>query len=181
MKKIALRGKYGEGKFALVSDVDYEMLSKFSWYSNPGGYAMGCVEGKAISMHRLIVGLESIPKGHHVDHVNRDRLDNRRCNLRVVTPHENVLNSHGPFNPEYTPTPEDRERWRLKGAETRKARRVWREARAEKVKRVPTRRELRASAKAEKKLALEAAELLQQQARTERWEKFCESWGFSHR
>jgi hypothetical protein len=43
-----------------------------------------------IKMHRLIM---SPPDGMHVDHINGDGLDNRRENLRVVTPQLNQANS----------------------------------------------------------------------------------------
>jgi hypothetical protein len=36
--------------------------------------------------------LFEVPAGYVVDHINRDTLDNRRCNLRVVTPGVNMLN-----------------------------------------------------------------------------------------
>ena len=41
-------------------------------------------------MHRVIIS--AVP-GQIVDHINRDTLDNRRGNLRIVTARQNVLNS----------------------------------------------------------------------------------------
>lgn len=46
-------------------------------------------------MHRLLLG---VSKGEQVDHLNRDRLDNRRSNLRVASQLENVLNTGLPSN-----------------------------------------------------------------------------------
>jgi hypothetical protein len=42
-------------------------------------------------MHRTICGLER-GDGRYVDHLNHDKLDNRRANLRVVSNAENVRN-----------------------------------------------------------------------------------------
>lgn len=36
----------------------------------------------------------SIPKGKMIDHINRNKTDNRICNLRLVTPSENHINSN---------------------------------------------------------------------------------------
>ncbi len=43
-----------------------------------------------IDMHRLIM---NPPKGMEVDHINGNRLDNRRENLRIVTSQQNKMNS----------------------------------------------------------------------------------------
>lgn len=52
-------------------------------------------KGKAARLHRLImervVG-RSLLKTEQVDHINGDRCDNRRCNLRVVTSRQNNQN-----------------------------------------------------------------------------------------
>lgn len=88
MKEIKLT----KGRVALVDDGDYAEISKYSWHFKDGygqGYAVREKQvssnprrRKLIKMHRAIMGAggEDI-----VDHVNFNKLDNRRGNLRVVT------------------------------------------------------------------------------------------------
>jgi hypothetical protein len=82
------------GDYALVSEEDYEDLSRWRWRRNPGGYAQrgGTVDGKQVTvyMHRYIM---KPGEWQTVDHINRNRLDNRRSNLRVCTYSENCENS----------------------------------------------------------------------------------------
>lgn len=73
---------------AIVSDEDFEMVGKFSWYRTSTGYA---ATSKSGYMHRMIMGLAR-GDGLEVDHKNHDTLDNRRENLRVVTHAENHTN-----------------------------------------------------------------------------------------
>ena len=46
--------------------------------------------GRYVKLHRLIMNAQD---GTHVDHINGDGLDNRRENLRLVTPQLNQANS----------------------------------------------------------------------------------------
>lgn len=88
MKVIAI----SSDKFTLVDDEDYEYLSQFKWSYMCRGYAARNPEGDTspkILMHRVI---NKTPAGMQTDHINRDRLDNRRANLRTVTHTENMNN-----------------------------------------------------------------------------------------
>jgi hypothetical protein len=85
MRLIPLVGKYAVGKFAKVSDEDYEFLSALRWHVSDKGYAKTYYQGKHRSMHQLIIG-------SYCDHRNRDRLDNTRENLRLATFSQNNAN-----------------------------------------------------------------------------------------
>jgi hypothetical protein len=91
MKEIPLT----QGKKAIVDDEDYELLNSHKWHYTIRGYARRHIPSpdgrgqKTIYMHRLIV---NIPEGKEVDHVNRDKLDNRKSNLRICTHSENQMN-----------------------------------------------------------------------------------------
>lgn len=82
MKKVALT----QGKFAFVDDEDFELVSQFNWQLSNNRYAKAKVNGKTISMHRLILNPKS---PETVDHINSNGLDNRKGNLRVCEVAEN--------------------------------------------------------------------------------------------
>lgn len=95
MKKIPL----DRGQFAIVDDADYaRVVAVGSWHVHSQGYAahssMLRVGGKRkdtqILMHRLIM---AAPSDLSVDHINHNRLDNRRANLRLCSKMENLWNS----------------------------------------------------------------------------------------
>jgi hypothetical protein len=96
---ITLRVPLTLGKFALIDEVDAPKVVQYRWRairSSDGQtyYAAACFKDgsgkyRNIYMHRLIM---DCPLGMEVDHKERDGLDNRRSNLRVVTTTQNAYN-----------------------------------------------------------------------------------------
>ena len=96
MREIPLHGKYGDGKTVKVDDEDYEILSKRRWHVDNCGYAR-CHELKTVDpcrpvllMHRLVMRI--VGERKMIDHVNGDKLDNRKENLRICTNQQNMCN-----------------------------------------------------------------------------------------
>lgn len=82
------------GKVAVIDDDDFTKVNQHKWHCNNHGYAMSWFrtsDGKRslVSMHRFIL---STPKGLLTDHINLDKLDNRKENLRVCTATQNECN-----------------------------------------------------------------------------------------
>jgi len=78
-----------EGFYAYVDAADYEWLSQWQWHMASGGYAARSVKGRQIFMHREIM---QPPEGMVVDHVDGNKANNCRFNLRVCTRRENQGN-----------------------------------------------------------------------------------------
>ena len=80
-----------KGEAIKVDDEDYQALSKRPWHIHTEGYAKSYYRqnGKPISvyMHRLLM---SPQKGLVVDHINGDKTDNRKSNLRICRIAENI-------------------------------------------------------------------------------------------
>lgn len=90
----------GEIMEALVDIEDLPLLIDYpcTWHATKSGNAyyvkghdpVGSANTKKIRLHRLLM---DPPPGYEVDHINHNGLDNRRSNLRVVSPVENRQNS----------------------------------------------------------------------------------------
>lgn len=91
-------------KTVLMDSEDYDFLMQWNWSirfdrrvnaANNNYYAQRCYQDengktRTISMHRLLM---NPPRGLVVDHINGNGLDNRRCNLRICTQSQNMMNS----------------------------------------------------------------------------------------
>lgn len=72
---------------------DFEWLGRFRWNLTSHGYLRRSADGRKVYMHREVTGLQP-GDGMEVDHINGDKCDNRRSNLRVVTHQQNSQNRH---------------------------------------------------------------------------------------
>lgn len=77
------------GKTAYVDDEDYERVMEHSWCMHPCGYAKARINKKYVLMHRWLL---DAPSNLNVDHINGNKLDNRRSNLRLCTSMDNHAN-----------------------------------------------------------------------------------------
>lgn len=86
--------KLTNGMFTIVDNEDYDKLVNSNWYYS-NGYAKKSVKNEStgkwryIYLHRLIT---DVPRKIQIDHINGNRLDNRRENLRFCTNAENGKN-----------------------------------------------------------------------------------------
>jgi HNH endonuclease len=91
------RIKLTRGQYALVDVEDFERLNEYSWYCTSYGYAMCRTVPEKLRkgkkrhayMHRLLC---PVPEEMVVDHINRNKLDNRKANLRPATKRQNAWN-----------------------------------------------------------------------------------------
>lgn len=101
MNKIALTKGYS----TIVDAEDYERLSIFKWFTLESStsvvkYAARWIKGakprRLCRMHHIVIGVDPNflwDKGLVIDHINRNGLDNRKENIRVVTRSINAFNS----------------------------------------------------------------------------------------
>ena len=84
-----------KNKTVLIDDDKLNIFNSRVWYISDTGYAVWRgkdVDGKnkTLRLHRLII--EAKP-GEIVDHINRNKLDNRLSNLRICSQKENTHNT----------------------------------------------------------------------------------------
>ena len=81
-------------KYCFIDKEDVSKINMFNWRlswitkRNKTHYAVSSKKRKTIPMHRLILDFPIKP----IDHINHKGLDNRKSNLREVTPSQNCLN-----------------------------------------------------------------------------------------
>jgi HNH endonuclease/AP2 domain len=87
-----------DGTKCLIDDEDFERLNQYKWglvKSKTGSYAARGTRSngvyRKILMHKEL--LPCLDKKLIVDHINGNKLDNRKQNLRIVTRSQNLQNS----------------------------------------------------------------------------------------
>lgn len=76
---------------------DFERVSQYLWNKNVRGYIRAWIDGKETRLHRYIM---NCPDDMLVDHVGGTDtiIDNRKCNLRIVTNSQNQMNRKKPIS-----------------------------------------------------------------------------------
>lgn len=77
---------FKNGSFFLCDPEDIGLVEQNTWYLNQNGYARS---SNGDYFHRMVI---DIPDGRVVDHINRDKLDNRKQNQRACLPLDNCHN-----------------------------------------------------------------------------------------
>ena len=70
---------------------DVEKVAKRSWYLSQWGYLRSSITGGgSIDLHKYVIGKEN--ECATIDHIDRNKLNNKKTNLRICTPKENRYN-----------------------------------------------------------------------------------------
>lgn len=80
---------YIKDRVVLVDYKNFKKVSECSWYIHNNGYATTRKNKILVSMQGLLFGKKD---GLDLDHINRNKLDNREKNLRFVSRSINMLN-----------------------------------------------------------------------------------------
>ena len=106
--KYDLSGEYGigytsKGEHFYFDLEDYDKIKEYCWHIKSDGYVAtnSLIKNTGrkrftILMSKLIVGLDT--NELFVDHINHNRFDNRKINLRIVTKSQNRMNHALPSN-----------------------------------------------------------------------------------
>lgn len=73
----------------LLDGEDVELVSNYQWCVGTHGYATNGAGKNQLLFHRLVTKANSTD---FVDHINRNKLDNRKSNLRICTAGQNAYN-----------------------------------------------------------------------------------------
>jgi len=80
---------FADGSAFLFDEIDLPLIQAHSWHKGKRGYPATHVRGKTVVLHRLLFPDAA---GYEVDHINGDKMDNRRINLRLCTHQQNAFN-----------------------------------------------------------------------------------------
>lgn len=92
---INIRWKNGTAQAYIDAD-DYDDVSKFRWRVSKKKNKLYVITGSGknqVYLHRFIMREVDVPDGYEIDHVDGNSLNNRRCNLRVVSRLDNIHNT----------------------------------------------------------------------------------------
>lgn len=79
------------GLYMICNVDDIDLVQKHNWHATTQGYAATNINGKIKKFHNIVIGF-TLHDDITVDHLNRNKLDNRIENLFEATPREQATN-----------------------------------------------------------------------------------------
>ncbi|MEH7209545.1 HNH endonuclease [Priestia megaterium] len=87
---IVYKGKKEFAK-AIIDNSDVELASRYKWGMDGHGYLTTKVNGRYLALHQLLMNTKNTD--YLVDHKDRNKLNNRRSNLRIANKSINTINT----------------------------------------------------------------------------------------
>lgn len=92
MKEISI----SKGFKAIIDDEDYFKIVQYNWHYSNGYARRGLSWSRNSGLKRQYKPMQNeileCPIGLEIDHINHNRLDNRKSNLRIATRSQNIIN-----------------------------------------------------------------------------------------
>ena len=85
-------GTLADGTTFLFDKDRFDRIKNMNWYRNYNddtGKVLYITNHDGYKLHQYLM---ECPKGYEIDHISLDTLDNRSCNLRIVTHQQNQIN-----------------------------------------------------------------------------------------
>jgi hypothetical protein len=82
-------GITADGQNFIFSHDDWSRVTSCNWHIDTKGYVVTQINGKQLKLHRFLMKPK---KGIQIDHINRNKADCRRSNLRFALNRENAAN-----------------------------------------------------------------------------------------
>lgn len=94
--KYDLSGSFGIGwtyntnNMFLFDKEDFDLIKDYSWKETKQHFVKAIKNNKDVFLHRLVMNVTD--KNIHIDHIQHNRLDNRKVMLRKASCHQNTMN-----------------------------------------------------------------------------------------
>lgn len=88
---IYLYDRNGDKKDECLIDIeDINKIKEHKWHKEGRGYVSTKIKGKSVKLHQFLLGKKD---GLVIDHINGNKLDNKKGNLRHITHRQNTWNN----------------------------------------------------------------------------------------
>lgn len=77
------------GNYAIIDLEDVEKVAPHKWHERPDGYVSSTIDGRTVRLHSFVFGKDDKLE---IDHIDRNRLNNRKSNFRYVSRSQNCQN-----------------------------------------------------------------------------------------